>query len=415
MIRNKRLFFGALVIVILLLVVNIRNLQKELLTEKSGWKNNISTEKMIMVKGVVRSDGLDIIQKHDLNLLDVGYQITNLEDNLNLNINGYFLKSDKVSQFQGKCVRVLGRLADDWSDVKVDSYNSDKYFNRMALIPDKIEQLEFSSCHPYYDVKNKGTMNITGTIVRNNREIPYDNNDYELIMEGIKPKDLGYENVLEDFKLILTPTNNDLWSQIENNINYKVVVIGEINKSGGQNGVKVGYFTVKEIRPFIGSRKVPDGILPQQIVKTYSFDGVEYALYQRGNMNIPMDGNKSGILISNKNEKVWREYIEVKDLSEQANNLYSIDHVNGKYYLLAVDAGGAGSGEGIAKLIAIPKGSKSWSIQKCFYYGGQSSYDWSLGKGKSIVNLVNEYLKKYPKEDMEMTSSQCKNVELIFK
>jgi hypothetical protein len=113
--------------------------------------------------------------------------------------------------------------------------------------------------------------------------------------------------------------------------------------------------------------------LAEQIDKTYTFNGVEYATFQRGSMNIPKSGDVSGILFANKEDNTWKIFTHIKELSESKNNPYFMDYQEGKLYALVVDTKGVGSGEGIGKLLSLVSDSNSWNLESCFYYGGLKS------------------------------------------
>jgi len=109
---------------------------------------------------------------------------------------------------------------------------------------------------------------------------------------------------------------------------------------------------------------------PNQLRKTYTHAGYDYAEIWRANVNIPIPGstNYSGVVRKTTGSDTWQEYIEIVSDPDQAkNNPYKL-WVGDDFYLMLVDQYGAGSGEGLAKLVKIDRENNTYGQVKCFYY-----------------------------------------------
>jgi hypothetical protein len=147
----------------------------------------------------------------------------------------------------------------------------------------------------------------------------------------------------------------------------------------------------------VTNHTLPSDIYPGQTSQHYSYDGVDYLLYQRPNMNIYFPGEftpESGILYANKGDIRWKKFLYIKETSTSKNNPYWLDYQNGILSLLIVDANGAGSGEGFAKLVLINPISRTWKTESCFYFS--DGLFWSEDQGISLDNSVKDYLRTHP-------------------
>jgi len=130
------------------------------------------------------------------------------------------------------------------------------------------------------------------------------------------------------------------------------------------------------------SQKIPDFDLPEKLernqLKDPKFiDGLFFVRFLKFNMNNPVESEvqRSGVLYAEPNDTVWRVFFEVVDNGNRKNNPYLFWKENEEYFAVLVDANGAGSGEGIGKLIDIDYNSKSWTVIDCFYFNPDSFYD----------------------------------------
>lgn len=107
---------------------------------------------------------------------------------------------------------------------------------------------------------------------------------------------------------------------------------------------------------------------PQKIADTY------YVKFLKGNMNFPVRSavKRSGMLYANEGDAAWKIFYEIKDETSYSNNPYFFWNEGDQFYTVIVDSGGAGSGEGIGKLVRINKQTGSWQIVDCFYYVPES-------------------------------------------
>ena len=62
-----------------------------------------------------------------------------------------------------------------------------------------------------------------------------------------------------------------------------------------------------DVPPF----EIPEGIHPNQLQKYYLIDGTYYAIYQRANLNHPIENstNRSGILDAKEESKNWSIFL----------------------------------------------------------------------------------------------------------
>ncbi|KKS81122.1 MAG: hypothetical protein UV61_C0023G0001 [Candidatus Gottesmanbacteria bacterium GW2011_GWB1_43_11] len=144
----------------------------------------------------------------------------------------------------------------------------------------------------------------------------------------------------------------------------------------------------------VSNRTLPDFVYPGQVKKDYTFAGIDYVLYQKANMNVPIaqSSGLSGILYAKANEPVWHQFFQIKELADAKNNPFFLDYKDGSFYVLVVDANGAGSGEGNAKLLTLASTSKTWGTVSCFYFS--DGFDFS--DAKPLQERVDDYLSVYP-------------------
>ena len=146
-------------------------------------------------------------------------------------------------------------------------------------------------------------------------------------------------------------------------------------------------------------RTTPTGIDPVQIKKEYTFNIIDYALYQKNNMNMPINSssNISGVLYAGKNDQTWKMFNQIKDADSTSNYPYELSFESGSLFMLVVDRNGAGSGEGIAKLLKLSQNSNKWVTTSCFYYVPER-FKTSTSVSDSLSKRTEEYFTSNPDE-----------------
>ena len=190
----------------------------------------LAKEKQTQITGVLRTAGLSIEEKQNNNLANVKYQITDLgidSSKMTANeIQGYFLSSDKLNdQMVGKCITVSGTLMEGMT-VLADSYN------RGGLLVTKYEQNDYSKCHPYlYSNRDESipALSFKGVLRRSDRPSPDIGYDYILKLDQpYLDKESASGTAQYVGAIDISPTNDELWMVIENNINKEVAVEGRM-------------------------------------------------------------------------------------------------------------------------------------------------------------------------------------------
>lgn len=384
-----------------------------------SWHQLISDPDQVNLQaftGVIRTSGLTKEDKQKVGLSEVDFQLTDLNPNSKPNIHGYFILSDKVGSLLGKCVQIIGVMPDKWDDKNVnDSADYQRFvfqYHRRALIPSKIEKLNYSSCHPYNNLERSGQISLRGTVFSSQRPAPFTNHDYELKLSNTILEQLNLDRSSEDYHLILTPSNNNIWEELDSQMGKEIIIEG-FTTPGYEKFI---YFIVTSVRPLILNRSIPAPIFPDQIAKTYSFSGIDYALYQKPNLHLPIAKSSatSGILFAHKKDQEWKQFTEIYELSDSSNNPFILDYQAGNFFVLIVDDNGGGSSDGIAKLLTLPSGTTEWHLVSCFnYYYGDPNFDWSLTSSDSLPAVVNDYLKSHPTDSLEPTAPHCADFQLV--
>jgi len=390
------------------------SVHREKIIEENNVNNDVvdfEPNDLIVATGVIRSNGLNKTDKEKFDLNNTDFQVTNLENKLDLNVHGYFLTSNDFNSLLGKCVQIIGYVPDGWrkEDINHTALQT-TYYNRRSLVPISVALLPFQSCKPYHDFDRVETEEIQGLVTRTTRDIPFNNQDYEIKVDGDILDRIGFADRSDPFKLILWPANNQVWAYIENEIDKEAVLIGYTNKSGYSKNDKSGYFMVTDVRSQVIDRKLPLSIYPEQISNTYSFENIDFALYQKSNFNIPISrsGKSSGILYAHQNDSEWKEFTKIQETGTSKNNPYLLDHDSGRYYVLVVDTNGAGSGEGIGKLLSLKTRETNWKLESCFYYLPELDLEnFEISKLKDSI-IGNQKINKYGSEE-----DNCSDFTLI--
>ncbi len=134
-----------------------------------------------------------------------------------------------------------------------------------------------------------------------------------------------------------------------------------------------------------------------QFGEKYTSDGYEYQIVNTHSMNIPIGKSTaySGLLRRKIGDSKWDEYFRIHDKDLNAkNNIYQVFFVDRKIYVVLADQLGAGSGEGVGKIVVIYKDTNQLSNLKCFAFDG--------GGKSSVNNYINS---------PTITSPACENFD----
>lgn len=157
-----------------------------------------------------------------------------------------------------------------------------------------------------------------------------------------------------------------------------------------------------------GGALLPDDVHVNQVFKTVGVGSGEYALIVRSNINIPVTtpaefpALTSGVL-QNAGDK-WEWILQIEDITssqDPKNNVLDVYEENGSLQLLVIDALGAGSGEGVAKIFSGADNGASFTLSQCGYYSSAAG----ISEGFDPADL-----EAYP-----LTRSECQNAEVIVK
>lgn len=185
-----------------------------------------------VVTGVVRSSGLSVEEKQKFGLTTVKYQVTDFGDYQKSfqekKVMGYFVLSNNISdELLGQCVRVTGNIPEEWINKnKPDAYN------RSVLNADNIEKVDNFNCNPYSQSQptldnTQEKLTLRGTVIHANRPAPDVGYDYKLKLLQPFVDKLSSAGSLPKVSMVdVTPTTNNLWNELENNINKEITVEG---------------------------------------------------------------------------------------------------------------------------------------------------------------------------------------------
>jgi len=203
-------------------------------------KNKISSQQLpanvqanqTVATGVIRTSGLSDEEKQKFGLIATNYQVTDFGDYQKAykenQIMGYFLLSNNVSDdLLGKCVRVTGIIPEDWKNKnKADAYN------RSVLNVANIEKVDNSNCNPYAQTQpaadnTQEKLTLRGTVIHAKRPAPDIGYDYQLkLSEPFVDKFSSAGSPQKVSMVDVTPITNNLWNELENNINKEITVDG---------------------------------------------------------------------------------------------------------------------------------------------------------------------------------------------
>lgn len=119
----------------------------------------------------------------------------------------------------------------------------------------------------------------------------------------------------------------------------------------------------------------PADVYASQVKKYFQLDDSYFALALQPSMNIPfapdaLSGKFVGILYASAQQTTWSKLFLVNAaVPGNKDNPYWMWTHDNSLYLAVVDQTGAGSGEGIMKLLKLaPEGE--WVLDRCYYFGG---------------------------------------------
>lgn len=115
---------------------------------------------------------------------------------------------------------------------------------------------------------------------------------------------------------------------------------------------------------------LPEGLEAPQLKLPQKIDGTYFVLFQKSSINIPVSSSikRSGVLYADPDDEHWKIFYEIEESLKEKNNPYHFWKEKSDYYTVIIDTAGAGSGEGIGKLVRIDPQTTSWEVVNCFYY-----------------------------------------------
>mgnify|MGYP003522267729 CR=1 FL=1 len=149
--------------------------------------------------------------------------------------------------------------------------------------------------------------------------------------------------------------------------------------------------------PLVTVETLPADIHPDQVIKIIHN---QYALVVKPSLNIPlpnipptMSASYRGVLQWNEATRMWEKILLVEDTNPEisvSNNPLDMwfegpSDTDREPHLLVVDVNGAGSGEGVAKVLVPTSLSWSeWNVVECF------DYAFDLGRGEQRDSATDE-------------------------
>lgn len=126
--------------------------------------------------------------------------------------------------------------------------------------------------------------------------------------------------------------------------------------------------------------EIPSEIHPKQMNKFFALDNLLIATVVKPSINIYLEGIQTneefrgengfaGLLIAEKTGKKWEKIHEIQDKNSDdstQNNPYYLWTDTNKLFLSVVDANGAGSGEGVMKVLIF--NNNEWKLESCHYF-----------------------------------------------
>jgi hypothetical protein len=142
---------------------------------------------------------------------------------------------------------------------------------------------------------------------------------------------------------------------------------------------------------------IPSGITKEQFAKFFELGTDKFALVQQASMNTGFFNDPkpySGIWYAAVGDQEWKPFLEIKnDRSYTENNPFYLWNEGAKIKLLISDNRGAGSGEGIAKIIISENGGKNWKTERCFYFVPDKYFEQQRTLGLNFLPWLKKNLR----------------------
>lgn len=356
-------------------------------SKTSSYQQSIAPTKAneTVVTGVFRTSGLSEEEKQKFGLTTVNYQITDFGDYQKVyqeeQVMGYYLLSNNVSdELLGKCIRVAGSIPEEWKNKnKADAYD------RLALNVTNVDKIDNSNCNPYAQTQpnidnTQEKLVLRGEVVRAKRPAPDIGYDYQLkLTEPFIDKFSSAGSPQKVSLIDISSTTNNLWNELENNINKEISVEGYMAWGYAESR----YLQIVDIQNDLVSR---DAAFTLGAYKNCH-------VYPRSSMNILssditlLDRSEVRCEIGDKQETLL-SILDKSGFETAKNNVYRVWKDTEGYKALLVDQNGGGSGDGNGKIILLSK--NTYTLKSCFYYtSGDFSGEYSdplSGKEMSKVN-----------------------------
>lgn len=168
---------------------------------------------------------------------------------------------------------------------------------------------------------------------------------------------------------------------------------------------------------------LPTDIHEAQIDNYYLLGDVFVALVRRSSINVYLEGlpagfdaSFAGIIAADNNSGKWEKILTIRDSNTtDKNNPYAI-WTDGGYktsqrylFLTVVDQNGAGSGEGIMKLLTSSD-AKEWTQEQCYYFG--ANYNDPAEDGNYFLFSMSE-ISEGGSGFEKYSGKECNNFRLI--
>ena len=158
---------------------------------------------------------------------------------------------------------------------------------------------------------------------------------------------------------------------------------------------------------------LPSDINDDQLAEFFEWGDLVLTLVRRKSMNVwlravPQNYNTtfSGILIADFEEGKWEKYLQIHDVSStDKNNPYYLWSTDKTVFLSIVDQNGAGSGEGIMKLMTMNDG-ETWELDSCYYFGGNYNIPSEDGDYFEYSKKLNQHT------ELRLSYSTCHNITI---
>lgn len=218
-----------LVVLVIAGLVQLYTITTKIVTASAISSVTIGQE--VKVQGIVFSTGLSQAEMKTLNLNNATLQISGIDKTdpyfqqiPRPNIDGLYLEnSNQYAKFLGKCVKATGVIRKDWN-------NFNTAYSRSPLIVTSIEETDTAAgCYKTHKESTKldTPQTLVGTIVRSTRPAPDISYDYELVLDNPVSISSAAGDNRPIYRIVITPSNNQVWEKIEKLMNLKAELTGE--------------------------------------------------------------------------------------------------------------------------------------------------------------------------------------------